>query len=145
MSSAQAGDWKCVVSVNAWACLFFESKRRNEELTAGADDDYTRSHVCGYLERKRWMRDVKDGSRESSRSRQKSETDGNKSRGRDSMVGSLVDWRGGEMPRWTSGAAVVVSASGVWRVERWNYVMLSGNVERKAAVVAEEVIAARRQ
>lgn len=47
--------------------------------------------------------------------------------------------------RCGGGGTPVVSASGVWRVERWNYVMLSGNVERKAAVVAEEVIAARRQ
>jgi hypothetical protein len=83
-----------------------------EVLTAGADDDYTRSHVWGIV-RKLGMRDVKEESREScvqsSRSRQKSEGRGNKCRGRDSMVGSFVDWRGREMPRWSPWSARLAS------------------------------------
>ena len=45
--------------------------RLEDVLTAGADDDYTRSHVWGIV-RKLGMGDVNDGSRVCSRSRQKS-------------------------------------------------------------------------
>jgi len=68
------------------------------------------------------MRNVEGGSRVCSRSRQKGETRGNnKCCGRDSMVGSFVDWRGGqEMPRWSKGFAVVSASGVVLRRVEWS-------------------------